>query len=94
MRWALLLISVLFVVPVVAQELNKEQILANLRFRVPNLENAEVVLGDIEDSPYADLKQGSFTINGQQTFRFLLSEDPLHLILLATDPIDVSLSEA
>ena len=93
MRWALLLTNLLFVFPVVAQELNEEQILANLRFRIPNLENAEIVLGDIEDSPYPDLKQGSFTINGQQTFQFLLSEDPQHLILLATDPIDVSLSE-
>jgi len=83
----------LFVFSVAAQELNQEQILANLKFRVPELENAEVILGDIEASPYADLKQGSFTINGQQTFQFLLSEDPPHLILLATDPIDVSLSE-
>ncbi|MXY07155.1 MAG: hypothetical protein F4Y61_00735, partial [Rhodothermaceae bacterium] len=93
MRWALLLTNLLFVFPVVAQELNQEQILANLKFRIPNLGNAEVILGDIVDSPYADLKQGSFTINGQQTFQFLLSEDPPHLILLATDPIDVSLSE-
>ncbi|MCY4672770.1 MAG: thioredoxin domain-containing protein [Bacteroidetes bacterium] len=93
MRWALFLINFLFVFSVAAQELNQEQILANLKFRVPELENAEVILGDIEASPYADLKQGSFTINGQQTFQFLLSEDPPHLILLATDPIDVSLSE-
>ena len=93
MRWALFLINLLFVFSVAAQELNQEQILANLKFRIPELENAEVILGDIEASPYADLKQGSFTINGQQTFQFLLSEDPPHLILLAADPIDVSLSE-
>ncbi|MCY4204308.1 MAG: thioredoxin domain-containing protein [Bacteroidetes bacterium] len=77
---------------VTAQEIDQEQLLANLRFRIPDLQEAELTIGELEPSPYGDLKQGALTINGQQTVQFLLSEEQMHLILLTAAPIDVSLT--
>lgn len=94
MRWTLLLINFLVVCSVTAQGFDQERLLANLRFRIPDLEGAELTIGELEPSLYSGLKQGSLTINGQQTLQFLLSEEQGHLILLTTNPIDVSLTEA
>ena len=94
MRWTLLLINFLVVCSVTAQGFDQEQLLANLRFRIPDLEGAELTIGELEPSLYSGLKRGSLTINGQQTLQFLLSEEQGHLILLTTNPIDVSLTEA
>ena len=94
MRWILLLINFLVVCSVTAQGFDQEQLLANLRFRIPDLEEAELMMGELEPSLYSGFKQGSLTINGQQTLQFLLSEEQGHLILLTTSPIDVSLTEA
>ncbi len=94
MRWILLLINFLFVCSVNAQEFDQEQLLANLRLQIPDLEGAELTIEEIRPSLYGELKQGSLTINGQQTLQFLLSEEQGHLILLTTTPIDVSLTEA
>jgi len=94
MRWTLLLINFLVAFSVTAQEINREQILANLRFRIPHLQGSDLLLGELESSPYENFKQGSITIDGQQTIQFLLSEKLNHLILLTANPIDVSLTEA
>ena len=94
MRWTLLLINFLVVCSVNAQGFDREQLLANLRFRIPDLDGAELMIGELEPSLYSGLKQGSLRINGQQTLQFLLSEEQGHLILLTTTPIDVSLTEA
>ncbi len=94
MRRTLLLINLLVTMSVTAQEFDQEQLLANLRFQVPELVGAELSIGDLESSPYGNLKQGSLTINEQQTIQFLLSEELGHLILLTSSPIDVNLSQA
>lgn len=70
------------------------QILANLRFEFPQLAQHAVVIDEIRPSGIAGLDEGSFTINGQQTQPFLVSEDNAKLYLLAADPIDASRSEA
>ncbi|MXW14507.1 MAG: thioredoxin domain-containing protein [Rhodothermaceae bacterium] len=93
MRWALLLINFLVVCSATAQGFDQEQLLANLRFRIPDLEGAVLTVGELESSLYSGFKQGSLTINGRQTLQFLLSEEHGHLILLTTNPIDVSLTE-
>ena len=69
----------------------KDRILANLQMKFPQLKNATVVMGDIEASGYGSLEKGSFTINGQQTQKFLVTSDDKELYFI-TDPIDVSLS--
>ena len=94
MRWTLLLTNLLVAFSVAAQELDQEQFLANLRFRVPELKDAEIIVGELEPSPYGNLKQGMITVNGQQKLRFLFSEELSHLIFLATSPIDIGLTEA
>ena len=94
MRWVLFLSSFFIVISVRAQDVSHERLLANLRLQIPELEEVELTIGDIEASPYGDLKQGSFTINGRQTIQFLLSEDLGHLILLTAPPIDVNLTLA
>lgn len=93
MRWTLFLINVLIACSVAAQEVNQEQLLANLKFQIPDLAGAELTIGELGPSPYGDLKQGSLTINGQQTLQFLLSEEQGHLILLTMNPLDISLTE-
>jgi len=70
----------------------KTRLLENLKYRVPQLRELYVVLGEITESDIDGLDQGSFTINGQQTYQFLVTADDKQLFLLASDPIDVSLS--
>jgi len=94
MRTTILLINFLVAFSVSAQEISQEQLLANLRVRIPELKDVEMTIGELESSLYGNLKQGVLTINGQQTIQFLLSEEQSELLLLAQGPIDVSLSEA
>ena len=93
MRCTLLPICFLVAFSAIAQEVDREQLEANLRFRIPELQDAEITIGEIESSPYGNLKQGSFTINGQQTIRFLLSEERSHLLLITANPVDIGLTE-
>ena len=93
MRTTILLIHFLVALSVSAQEITQQQLLANLRVRIPELQDVEMTVSNLESSSYGHLKQGVLTINGQQTIQFLLSEEQRELILLAQGPIDVSLSE-
>ena len=93
MRWTLLFLSFLVAFSASAQEFDPDRLLANLRFRVASLSDAEMMIGELESSPYGNLKQGTLTINGQQTIPFLLSENMDEILLLMTSPIDVSLTE-
>ena len=67
-----------------------DRILANLKLKYPQLENANIVMGELKASPYGSLDEGSFTINGQQTQKFLVSDDDKALYFV-TEAIDVSL---
>ncbi len=69
----------------------KDRILANLKVKFPQLEKASVTMNEIKASSYGTLDEGSFTINGQQTQKFLVSNDDKALFFI-TDPIDVSLN--
>ena len=93
MRWKLLLANLWMATSVFAQEPDQDQILANIRFQIPDLQEATLTLEELESSPYGDLKQGRLIINGQQKIPFLLSESSGHLLLLMANPIDVSLTE-
>lgn len=73
-------------------EQRKEKILENLKYKIPQIRPHAVVMGEITESEIDGLDQGSFTINGQQTYKFLVTDDDAQLYLLASDPIDVSLS--
>ncbi len=76
-----------------AQEISPDVIRANLEYRIPQLRGSDVVMGMITESAVDGLHEGSFTVNGNQTFRFLLSAERQELFLLAVEPIDVSLTE-
>lgn len=91
-----LLVTGLVVSPVLAEEGpadRKEQILANLKLTFPQLEKMAVSMGTIGPSGYSNLDEGSFTINGQKTQRFLVSQDNKQLFLVIGEPIDVSRSK-
>ena len=75
-----------------SSEQRKAKILENLQYQIPQIRDVFVVMGDLTDSGIDGLDQGSFTINGQQTYQFLVTSDDATLYLLAADPIDVSLS--
>jgi protein-disulfide isomerase len=66
------------------------RILANLVFEFPQLGQQRVEIGSIEPSGVDGLDEGTFTINGQQTQGFLVTEDDARLYLLAAPAIDVS----
>ena len=70
----------------------KAKILENLKYQIPQIRELFVVMGEITESGIDGLDQGSFIINGQQTYKFLVTSDDATLYLLAADPIDVSLS--
>lgn len=76
-----------------AQEISPDVIRANLEFRIPQFRGSDVVMGAIAESAVDGLHEGTFTVNGNQTFRFLLSAERQELFLLAVEPIDVSLTE-
>ena len=70
----------------------KERILENLKFQVPQLRELYIVMGEITSSDIDGLDQGSFTVNGRQNYKFLVTSDDATLYLLAADPIDVSMT--
>ena len=73
-------------------EARKARILENLKFKFPQIEQYTVTMGDLESSGVEGMDEGSFTINGQQVQRFLVTSDDTKLYMLAADPIDVSLT--
>ncbi|MEM1042512.1 MAG: DsbA family protein [Bacteroidota bacterium] len=77
-----------------ADEDRKSQVLTNLRFEFPQLDQYQVEMGDFAPSGVDGLMEGSFVVNGQQTQRFLISDDNTKLYLIAADPVDVSRDEA
>ena len=76
-----------------ADDARKAKILANLKLEFPQLDEANVVMGEISASPLGDLDQGSFTVNGRSNQQFLVTKDDKSLYLIAGNPIDVSRSE-
>ena len=70
----------------------KARILANLVFEFPQLGQYRVDIGDIEPTDIDGLSKGSFTINGQQTQQFLVTDDDKQLYMVSADPVDVSRS--
>ncbi len=77
-----------------ADDARKNKIAANLKHKFPQLQKANMVMGDIKKSAYGSLDEGSFTMNsgrGQQTQRFLVSSDNTALFMVS-EPIDVSKS--
>jgi len=93
---ACLLVGGLVVGPVLAEEGpndRKERILANLKLAFPQLETMAVSMGEIGPSGYGNLDEGTFTIGGRQTQKFLVSRDDKKLFLVSGSPIDVSLSK-
>lgn len=74
-------------------EARKTRILANLKLAFPQLEKLDVTMGDIAASAFAELDEGSFTVNsggGQQNQKFLVAADDTKLYLISGQPIDVS----
>jgi protein-disulfide isomerase len=75
-------------------EARKARILANLKLKFPQLEQANITIVEIVPTEFDGLEQGSFTIPGRGgTQQFLVSKDDKKFWLTSGDPIDVSLSE-
>jgi protein-disulfide isomerase len=74
-------------------EARKSRILANLKLAYPQLENMQLVMGEIGPSEYADLDMGSFNVGGRQDQAFFVTKDDTKLYLVNGNPIDVSRSE-
>lgn len=70
----------------------REQIRMNLQVHFPQLQDYEVTVEPLEDSGIDGVDRGTFTINGQQTQAFLVTEDNTQLYLIGGDPVDVSMS--
>ncbi len=70
----------------------KERIAENLKYQIPQLRELYLVMGDLIPSDIDGLDAGSFTVNGRQTYKFLVTHDDEKLYLLAADPIDVSMT--
>ena len=64
----------------------------NWKYQIPQLRELYIVMGEITSSDIDGLEVGSFTVNGQQSYKFLVTSDDAQLYLLAAEPIDVSLS--
>ncbi|MCP4655808.1 MAG: DsbA family protein [bacterium] len=75
-------------------EARKAKILSNLKLRIPQLEQADVTMGELKPSGFEGLDQGSFTIAGQRprVQQFLVSSDDTKLYMIS-EPFDVSRSE-
>ncbi|MCH7638576.1 MAG: thioredoxin domain-containing protein [Bacteroidetes bacterium] len=70
----------------------RERILENLKYQLPQLRGSFIVMGEITASDIDGLDEGSFMVNGRQSYSFLVTSDDATLYLLSADPIDVSLS--
>ena len=68
----------------------KARILENLVFEFPQIEQYSVEITTIEPSGIPGLDQGEFVVNGQQTQKFLVTEDDEKFYMVASDAIDVS----
>ena len=68
----------------------KARILANLVYEFPQLEQYRVDIGEIEPTDVDGMSTGSFTINGQQTQLFLISDDDKQFYMVSAPPVDVS----
>jgi len=91
----LTLLAILALVPLFAQEdagARKEQILANLKLQFPQLEKAQLTMGEISASDFAGLDRGSFTIVGRGDQHFFVTNDNTKLWMIGAQPIDVSKS--
>ena len=75
-----------------SQDRRGAQILTNLKLKLPQLADANPVMGPIEPSGVRGLDEGSFRV-GAQTYPFLVTADNTKLYLVRADPIDVSLGE-
>ena len=65
----------------------KEKILANLKAKFPQLQQANVTMGALGPSPYGSLDEGSFTMTsnkGSQTQKFLVSNDDKALYMITS----------
>ncbi len=72
-----------------ADDARKDKIMANLKHKFPQLQQATLVMGEIKASKYGSLDQGSFTMNGRPQ-KFLVASDDTELYMVS-DPIDVSM---
>lgn len=68
----------------------KARILANLVFEFPQLEQYSIDITTLEPSEVPGLDQGTFTVNGQQTQLFLVTQDNEQFFMVASEPVDVS----
>ena len=69
-------------------------ILENLMYQLPQLRGSYVVMGEITASDIDGLDEGSFIVNGGQSYNFLVTDDDATLYLLSGEPVDVSMSTA
>ena len=88
--WTTLLITA---VPCVAQLPGNDQIIANLKYSIPALRDAEVTVGEIVASSFEGFHEGTFSVNARETYRVLIAENPPRLLILLGSPVDISLSE-
>ncbi len=72
-----------------ADDARKDKIMANLKHKFPQLQQATLVMGEIKASKYGSLDQGSFTMKGRPQ-KFLVASDDTELYMVS-DPIDVSM---
>lgn len=94
MKRVILALLVAFVATEVnGQDISPELLRANLALQIPQLREVEFEMGAITESPITGLHQGSFTIEGQQEYTFLLSMEEKLLYLVALGPLEVGLSE-
>lgn len=75
------------------QDISLELLRANLTLQIPQLREVEFEMGEITESPIKGLHKGSFTIQGQQEYAFLLSMEEKQMYLVALGPLDVGLTE-
>ena len=96
MRSAVVLLALLVTAPACwAQsrtEARKQQIVENLKFEIPQLQDFQVQVSDLEPTGTDGLERGHLIIPGQQPIPFLVTTDDTQLYLLAADPVDVSRS--
>ncbi|MDX1439113.1 MAG: thioredoxin domain-containing protein [Rubricoccaceae bacterium] len=68
-----------------------EMIVANLKYHIPQIRSAHVVMHEITPTDIPGLDRGSFSIDGQHGANFLITENNT-LYLLGAEPLDVGLS--
>ena len=72
-----------------------EQILANLRLRIPELRGRDLVMEQLTPSSIEGMRQATIVINGSQQVSLLIADETAEVyLLIAPVPIDVSLGVA